>query len=281
MYTDFGAVFFMHISKIFFAALLFLPCALLFAVVFEFARLNEISEQLENMRSQQESHQAKTPKELPKNPANDPRMEELYDWYFSLSTELEILKSQVDSLRQAPENYASNAGTAGEPGQSPAQLLPPEVGALEKKIFEIEHVVSKMEQGPSYLSPSDRIALKAEVENIIKSKEKEEDDQRYTQLKTRVFDSLAASLELTDTQKEQVTKIIEQRFQDTAKIRESMTDGNASRQDVQQLWDDVAARTDEEMARILDAQQMEKFTQWKSERPWWAAGRQQGRQQGR
>ncbi|MBI5360816.1 MAG: hypothetical protein HZA48_09585, partial [Planctomycetes bacterium] len=128
---------------------------------------------------------------------------------------------------------------------------------------------------------SDRIALKAEVENILKTKEKEEDDQRYTQLKTRVFDSLAADLGLTDTQKEQVTKIIEQRFQDTAKIRESMAGGNASRQDVQQLWDDVATRTDEEMARILDAQQMEKFTQWKSERPWWAAGRQQGRQQGR
>ena len=267
----------MQIPKTLFIVLILLSCALLFAAVFEFTRLNEISARIDGLQALQKADRPETPRKTAPKPADDSRYDELYEWYFNLSTELEIIKGQINSLQQAPANYGAETGAENTAETPHAQAPAPELAALQEKLEHVEQTISKIEQGPSYLTPSDRIALKAEVENILQSKEKEEDEQRYAQLKTRVFDSLAEDLSLTDTQKEQVTKIIDQRFLEAAKIRET-AGGRGNRQEAQQKWAELATSTDEEMARILDAAQMEKFAQWKSERPWWvSSGRQQGR----
>ncbi|MBI5359753.1 MAG: hypothetical protein HZA48_04135, partial [Planctomycetes bacterium] len=145
----------MQISKTFFIVLILLACTLLFAVVFEFSRLNEISARIDGLQAPKKSGQPETPRRTALKPADDSRYDELYEWYFNLSTELEIIKGQIDSLRQAPANYSAEAGTENSAETPHAQAPAPELSTLQEKMERIEQTVSKIEQGPSYLSPSD------------------------------------------------------------------------------------------------------------------------------
>lgn len=171
------------------------------------------------------------------------------------------LGAEVDRLRKELEALKASMG-----GAAPATTAEGETAllAIPQAPFDGQAIPDALAAVAAVqMTPQQQEAFKTAVLKVVEQRERDEEEKKREKKKNEIVEQLAAKLGLTDTQKDNVQRTIDQASARIAELRKAMNDQNQ-----EQTRNDIRATmtaADQGVRTLLTAEQAASYDAWKAQ----------------